>query len=276
LKARGQQRIAEAIRKSFDRHRRGWRKWRPAPHESDHMNLPFLWAHRGASCSAPENTLAAFNAAVECGADGIELDIHLSRDGIPVVIHDETLDRTTDGYGPVAMRDLSQIRQLDAGSWFAREYLGEQIPTLESVLNVFGGHLRLNLEVKDAEAGKALLELLGRYPSADVVVSSFNYESLRALRDEDSTLALAVLFDSGNWRRALRLAGNISACAFHPRADKVNRPMIAACQRASLPVFVWTVDNPHDAMNLVRSGVSGFFTNDPARLRAIFPRAGQQ
>jgi len=245
-------------------------------HKSEHVNLPFLWAHRGASSHAPENTLAAFLAAAACGADGLELDVHLSRDGIPVVIHDETLDRTTDGYGPAALQDLQLIRQLDAGSWFAPEYAGERVPTLESVLNEFAGKLRLNLEVKEAGAGKAMLELLAQYPSADVVISSFNNELLRDLREQDHNLALAVLFDSGNWRQSLRLAGELSACAFHPRADKVNRPMIAACQRASLPVFVWTVDDPRYASSLFRSGVSGFFTNDPARLRAIFPRSDRQ
>jgi glycerophosphoryl diester phosphodiesterase len=238
------------------------------------MNLPFLWAHRGASRHAPENTLAAFLAAAESDADGLELDVHLSREGIPVVIHDETLARTTDGDGAVAQQDLQQLRQLDAGSWFAPEYAGERIPTLESVLKMFGGKLRLNLEIKDAGAGKAMLELLAQYPGADVVVSSFDHELLRALRQEHCTLALAVLFDSGNWRQALLLAGDLSASAFHPRADQVTRPMITACQRADLPVFVWTVDEPRHALSLFRSGVSGFFTNDPARLRTIFPRTG--
>ncbi|NOR49715.1 MAG: glycerophosphodiester phosphodiesterase, partial [Desulfuromonadales bacterium] len=80
------------------------------------MPPPFLWAHRGASCCAPENTLAAFTLAVDNGADGLELDIHLSRDGVPVVIHDETLERTTDGCGPVAEMTLQQLQRLDAGS----------------------------------------------------------------------------------------------------------------------------------------------------------------
>jgi len=240
------------------------------------MQLPFLWAHRGASRNAPENTLAAFLAAAECGADGLELDIHLSYDGIPVVIHDETLDRTTDGTGPVAHLDLQMLLQLDAGSWFAPEYVGEGIPTLESVLSVFAGNLRLNREIKEFRAGMAMLELLGRCPSADVVVSSFNYDLLRSLREKDGNLALAVLFESGNWRQAIHLAMELSACAFHPRADKVNRPMLTACQRVELPVFVWTVDDPRLAMSFVRSGVSGFFTNDPEALRAVFPRAGGQ
>ncbi len=101
------------------------------------MHRPFLWAHRGASFCAPENTLAAFAAAVAAGADGIELDIHLSRNGIPVVIHDETLQRTTDGYGAVAGRTLQQLQQLDAGSWFSAAFADQVIPSLEEVLNAF-------------------------------------------------------------------------------------------------------------------------------------------
>jgi len=236
------------------------------------MNLPFLWAHRGASFCAPENTLTAFAYAVESGADGLELDVHLSRDGVPVVIHDETLERTTDGCGPVVEMTLQQLQQLDAGSWFSTEFAGESIPTLDEVLQVFGGQLRLNLELKDFHAGMTVLELLSQHPSADIVVSSFNYDLLQRLRSEDGHLPLAVLFDSGNWRRAVEIAMELSACSFHPEANLVSRPMVAACARAGLPVHVWTVDHGSVAKSMVRAGVSGFFANDPLTLRAAFHR----
>lgn len=234
------------------------------------MKRPFLWAHRGASCCAPENTMAAFAAAVESGADGLELDIHLSRDGIPVVIHDETLQRTTDGHGPVAGMTWQQLQRLDAGSWFASEFTGESIPCLEEVLNTFGGRLRLNLELKEFRAGMAVLELLKQYPSAQVVVSSFNYDLLRRLRSADGHLSLAVLFDSGSWRYAVKTASDLSACAFHPEVNLVTRPMIAACTLAGLPVFVWTVDRACTARSLIRAGAAGLFTNDPAKLSSVF------
>ena len=212
--------------------------------------------------------MAAFAAAVDSGADGIELDIHLSRDGVPVVIHDETLERTTDGCGPVAGASLSQLQRLDAGGWFAADFAGEAIPTLESVLAVFGDRLRLNLELKEFRAGLAVLDLLARYPAADIVVSSFNYGLLRRLRAANGSLPLAVLCDSGNWRLALALARDLSAGALHPAAAQVSRPLIAACRQAGLPVFVWTVDRPADARSLVRAGVAGLFTNDPASLNS--------
>ena len=234
------------------------------------MNPPFLWAHRGASCCTPENTLAAFAAAVQSGADGLELDIHLSLDGVPVVIHDETLNRTTDGCGPVAEMTWQQLQQLDAGDWFSAEFAGEPIPALEEVLKVFGGQLRLNLELKEFGAGLAVLELLSHYPSSDIVVSSFNYDLLHRLRSMDEDLSLAVLFDAGNWRYAVQFAKELSACSFNPEAGVVNRPMISACRQTGLPVFVWTVDQPEVARSLVRAGVSGVFTNDPSALKAAF------
>lgn len=218
---------------------------------------------------APENTMAAFSAAVACGADGLELDIHLSRDGIPVVIHDETLDRTTDGKGPVSDKTWPQLQMLDAGSWFSKDFAGELIPALEDVLESFGGQIRLNLEIKDFDAGMAVCELLKRHPDAACVVSSFDYLLLTRLRSVDDRLPIAVLFASGNWRRAVRFASELRAVAFHPEVWQVNRPMISACRKVKLPVYVWTVDDPEGARSLFRAGVAGVFTNHPLVLRRI-------
>ena len=215
--------------------------------------------------------MAAFSAAVELGADGLELDIHLSRDGIPVVIHDESLERTTDGRGLVADASLEQLQQLDAGGWFSPEFMGESLPTLAEVLSVFSGKLRLNLELKEFSAGVAVLSLLRQHSDAEVVISSFDYDLLKGLRSLDEALPLAVLFDDGNWRQAVRFASDISACAFHPAGNLVCRRMVAACRKLALPVSVWTVDQESQARSLVRMGVSGFFTNDPDALRSASP-----
>jgi glycerophosphoryl diester phosphodiesterase len=231
------------------------------------MSTLFLYAHRGASAEAPENTLVAFRRALEVGADGIELDVHLSADGVPVVIHDDTLERTTDGYGPVAAQSQDSLARLDAGAWFAPAFAGEELPTLEATLRLLAGRLRLNLEVKEARAGVAVLDLLRYFPRADAVVSSFDYGLLVRLRQIAPELPLAVLQDAGNWHRALARAEALRACAFHPRADLVNRPLIAACRRRHLPVYAWTVDDPGLARSLTRMGIAGLFTNDPLRLR---------
>ena len=234
------------------------------------MTRPFLWAHRGVSAMAPENTMAAFSLAIDCGADGIELDIHLTGDGVPVVMHDSTVDRTTDGTGDVANLSLPQIEVLDAGAWFHKAFAGETVPLLEHVLKVFGGQLSLNLEIKDFGAGQEVLALLKQFTNADVVVSSFDVEVLEQLRAKDTSLHMAVLFAEGNWRRFVDLASELSARSFHPAATAVTRPMLASCVRANLPVHVWTVDSPVQARSLYRAGVSGIFTNDPAMLDSAF------
>lgn len=234
------------------------------------MRALFLYAHRGASAEAPENTLAAFRQALAAGADGIELDVQLSADGIPVVLHDDTLDRTSDGHGAVAEWPLTGLEALDAGSWFAAEFAGEPLPTLAATLELLAGRLRLNLEVKDARAGLLVLELLGQFPSADAVISSFDHALLAQLRQVAPQQPLAVLQEGGGWRAAVARAAALGACAFHPHVDLVSRPLLAACRRLALPVYPWTVDEPAQARALARAGAAGLFTNDPARLRPLF------
>ena len=231
------------------------------------MSGIFLYAHRGASAQAPENTLAAFRCAVEAGADGVELDVHLAADGTPVVIHDETLERTTDGGGPVAGCTVEELQLLDAGTWFDPHFAGETVPTLMEAMSLLAGRLRINVEIKEAQAGLAVLDLLRQFPQADVVVSSFNYGVLTRLRREAQQLPLAVLQDQGNWRLGLARAEALRACAYHPHVALVCRPLLAACRRLQLPVLPWTVDDPSVVRSLVRMGVAGLFTNDPDRVK---------
>lgn len=224
----------------------------------------FIWAHRGSSATAPENTMAAFRAASAVGADGIELDVHLSRDGVPVVIHDETVDRTTDGHGPVNVLSLRHLRQLDAGGWFDPAFAGEAVPTLEEVLAWAADRLRLNVEIKAVPAGLAVIELLRAYPLARVLVSSFDHTLLEQLRLKNPDLPLGFLVDSRFWRRAIQRAVDNRAESVHPRYDLLSRPLQAACQRHGLAVHCWTVDRPEVCASLRRRGVAGVFTNDPA------------
>jgi glycerophosphoryl diester phosphodiesterase len=223
----------------------------------------FVWAHRGASRIAPENTLAAFRAAEAAGADGIELDVHLSRDGVPVVIHDDTLDRTTDGHGPVRKARWSELRRLDAGKWFSADFSAERLPSLEEVLSWAAGRLRLNLEIKDTLAGRAVLELLSDFPRARILVSSFDHRLLEDLHMGVPDLPLAFLVDSRFWRRALSRAAACGAEALNPRYDRVSRPMITSCRSRGVAVYPWTVDEAETLVHLCRLGVDGVFTNDP-------------
>lgn len=228
----------------------------------------FLWAHRGASAIAPENTIAAFRAAEGTGADGIEFDVRVSRDGVPVVIHDDTVERTTDGRGEVRRMSVRELQALDAGGWFGSAFAGERLPTLEEVLVWAGERLRLNLEIKDPDAGAAVLELLRSFPRSRVLISSFDHNLMIRLRQGDSLLPLAFLLDSPFWRRALKRASACGAESLNPRQDHVSRTMIAACHRRGLVVYPWTVDDPGRFKGLLRLGVDGVFSNVPGKIAA--------
>ena len=228
-----------------------------------------IWAHRGASGRTPENTLAAFRAAEADGADGIELDVHLSRDGVPVVIHDSTLERTSNGHGAVADYDLARLKTFDSGAWFDSAFAGERLPTLAEVFAWAGDRLRINVEIKDAAAGRAVLGLLQQYPQARVLVSSFDHRLLARLRSESAALPLGFLSESSFWHRHLARAVAAAAESFHPRADRVTRPLVQACHARGLRVYPWTVDAPGEVDRLLALGVDGFFTNYPARMRQL-------
>lgn len=200
------------------------------------------------------------------GADGVELDVRLTRDGVPVVIHDDTVDRTTDGRGPVALHRLSDLRRLDAGGWFGPSFSGERIPTLEEVFIWAGNRLRLNIEVKTAEAGESVLSLLAAHSGARVLLSSFDGRLLEDIRRSDPFVPLGFLTDSFFMRRDLARAAECSAESFHPRHDTVSTPLVAACHRHGMSVYPWTVDESARFRQLKRSGADGVFTNDPAAL----------
>lgn len=232
----------------------------------------FIWAHRGASAEAPENTLAAFGLALQRQADGIELDVHLSRDGVPMVIHDETLERTSNGRGAVAARSARELQSLDAGSWFSPAYGGEVIPTLEQVLQLVGSRARINIEIKSSAAAAAVLALLHRYPGSRVLVSSFDHRLLARLRQDAPGLALGFLVEAPWWRLGLRRALASGGESFHPRQELVSRPLLLACHRAGLKVYPWTVDAPVRCAELVRLGCDGLFTNQPGAIMAAMRR----
>jgi glycerophosphoryl diester phosphodiesterase len=236
------------------------------------MDKLFIWAHRGASRQAPENTMAAFHAAQQAGADGIECDVHLTRDGIPVVIHDETVDRTTNGKGPVSGFFLRELRRLDAGSSFSSDFAGEPVPTLEEVLDWAANGLRLNVEIKTFAAGAAVLEMLSSFPKTDILISSFHHALLEKLRHAAPDLPIAFLLDSPFWRRVIPRAIACRAESFNPRCDLVSWPMVAACRHAGLAIYPWTVDDFSRIRRLRRLRVDGIFTNDPGAVSTLFRR----
>jgi glycerophosphoryl diester phosphodiesterase len=238
---------------------------------------PLIVAHRGASRVAPANTLSAFLKAAELGADGVELDVHLSADGVPVVIHDDTVDATTDGSGWVADMSVAQLKQLDAGSWFDRAFAGERIPTLEEVFQAVGDRLLVNVELKSSPSGRrglerAVVALVERYGLAERVwLSSFSLAALRRARRLAPHMRLGLLYGPGMPRALqrlwLRLVGRYAA--YHPEHGLVDAPLVAWARRRGSQVHAWTVNDPSEMRRLVGLGVDGIITDLPDVLQGI-------
>ena len=235
-----------------------------------------VWAHRGASAKAPENTLAAFRLAHELGADGVELDVQLTADGQVVVIHDETLDRTTTGRGPVGTRTLREIKTLDASNDL-RGYQGETVPTLEEVLALVGPTgMSINIELKNSvepypglEA--AVLRIVNAAGIADrVIYSSFNHISATQLARSSQPSRVGLLFSdvlAEPWDYAQRL----DMAALHPHWKYVQfvPETIERCHALGLAINVWTVDSPDMVRRLADLGADAVITNRPDEVRTV-------
>lgn len=236
---------------------------------------PLVLAHRGASAYAPENTLAAFNLAFELGADGVELDVSLTRDGIPVVIHDDTVDRTTNGRGAVNQFTLAELQRLDASNRMEK-YRGEKIPTLEEALRAVGKRGLVNIEIKSTGLKTdgiemAVLAAIENTGASRVLISSFNPLALRRMFLLDPRLPRGLLyaprlpiFLRRAWLRPL-----VRPAALHPHFSMVTRDLVAWAHQRGYQVNTWTVDEPDVARRLIEWGVDGIITNKPDVLRKI-------
>ena len=234
---------------------------------------PLVLAHRGASAEAPENTLAAFRLALAQGADGVELDVILSADGVPVVIHDDTLDRTTTGAGPVSRLSLAELKALSAGyaACFGAQYQAEQIPTLAEVFAACGEQPLINIELKhDRSPGRQLaarvVDLIHAHGrQGRVIVSSFQFSSLRRLKALDPALPAGLLYMAPVFgpRLSRCLAGALPHEAHHPSAIGLSARDIAWCHQNGLRVNAWTVDAEPELRRLALAGVDGLITNRP-------------
>jgi glycerophosphoryl diester phosphodiesterase len=219
-----------------------------------------IYAHRGSSARLPENTLAALRGAIEDGADGVEFDIHASADGIPLLIHDRELEHSTSGSGNVDDYSLEALRQFDAGN-------GERIPTFDEALEVIAGPLALDVELKQAGAEAATLAALRRHPEARWLISSFDWDILRALRrlDPEAELwPLAEEFDDA----LLAVAGELGSpgvALWFPWFNAETAPIL---RDRGLKVVVWTVNDADTARMMRDLGADVLITDDPAGLRS--------
>lgn len=235
------------------------------------------YAHRGASHDAPANTLAAFSLAAELGADGIEFDVHLSKDGEAVVIHDFTLEATTDGQGQVRDHRLAELRELDAGSWFDVAFAGQRIPTLQEVIDTVGHRLQLNIELKtkglrdEGLASEVVRIVEDSNLSSRVVVSSFDPLVLHRVRKANPTIPLGLLY-STDQNLVLRKAWPrhfLPVQALHPHHAVVNGQYVDWARARGYRLHVWTVDDLDVMRELIRLGVDIIITNRPDLLGEI-------
>ena len=226
---------------------------------------PLIIGHRGASADAPENTLAAFVLALEQNADGIEFDVQLCADGIPVIMHDDTVDRTCDGTGRVSDLTLAELRMLT----IENEHV---VPTLDELFEMLGRRTLYNVELKalgvnDGGLAAAVADrILGHNVGDRVIVSSFSPFVVRAARRcLPRTTPVAHLRES----RLMQLAHRfVPAEADHPAHVFVDEKMMIWARRRGLRVNAWTVDDAAEAQRLIELGVHGLITNQPGRLRA--------
>ena len=242
---------------------------------------PLVIAHRGSSGVAPENTIASFELAVAQGARAVECDVVLSADGVPVVIHDTTLDRTTTGTGNVADHAWSDLASLDAGSWKGAAYASEPLPRLGDLLRAAVGRARIVIELKDGDPhhlAVATREAIAANPGVEVGVISFIPDVVRAVRQIIPEVAVGFLY----WERqefardipgVIKMAHEMDAHFLGPQTTLVSAELCRAAHAAGLPVSTWTANDPDVMRRLVADGVDAITTDWPDRALATISHA---
>ena len=263
-----------------------------APDTESTLDGPVLnIGHRGASGYAPEHTFAAYDLALEQGADYIEIDLQMTADGVLVALHDKTLNRTADApegvperycRGLVSKKTLEQIKMCDAGSWFSPEYAGLEIPTLEEIFQRYGTSVNYYIETKNPKAApgmeEELVRLLEEYnliePAAEnwqVLIQSFSAESLLKIHELEPSLPLIQLYWAGTSKTIQRDLETVStyAVGIGPYKRDVDAALVAAAHELCLAVHPYTVNTVEEMQALISLGVDGMFTNFPDRLEAV-------
>ncbi len=233
-----------------------------------------IFAHRGVSAHYPENTIAAFKAASKLPVTGIELDVHLTADGELVVIHDETIDRTSNGSGYVKDYTLQELRTFDFGLWFSTEFEGEGLPTLGEILELFiGTNHRINIEIKtdvfpyDGIEALVIKEVAAYQMTERVIISSFNHESIQIVSQiapyiEKAALFAEILVDFNGY------ASRIPANAIHVSLPTAFRKSVGKALQEGAIVRVYTVNNIEYAYQLQQLGIQAIFTDDPEKIKS--------
>jgi glycerophosphoryl diester phosphodiesterase len=248
----------------------------------EHFPRPIIFAHRGDLAHAPENTLPAFQQAIQKGADGVELDVKLTMDGHVIVFHDSTVDRTTDGKGHITSYTLEAIRKLDAGRWFNEKFTGTQVPLLEEVFETMGKDKMINIELKNLVTPRdglmiKVCDLIKRHNNqSQILFSSFFPSNLKIAAQtlpEVPRGLLAMPGVLGLWARSFGfMFGDYQA--LHPHISSTSREMMQRAHRLNRRVHVWTVNAPAEIVKLKEWGVDGIITDDPQTAARALGRGG--
>ena len=244
-------------------------------------------SHRGANQVAPQNTIEAFEKSIEIGCDGFETDIHLTKDGIPVVCHNFTIDETSTGKGAIKDMTLEELRQYDFGSYKGDEFKGVKIPTLDEFLEVskkMGDKMKvLDIELKSEKFGEAGTELAEKTIDAvknhglfdKLLISSFDPSILVVCKKIDKNCKTGILYSPDNLvsikisARPVAFAKEIGCDALHPFAMYVTRLYVERAHRAGLQVNPWTINKELTAKHLIKLGVDGIITDDPGLMNRL-------
>jgi glycerophosphoryl diester phosphodiesterase len=228
-------------------------------------------AHRGASAVAPENTLAAFRAAAEQGAKWVELDVALLADGTLVVIHDDTVDRTTSGKGSLGELTQADLADLDAGTWFDARFAAERLPTLEQVIAILGDlGLSANVEIKQHAHHKSLDQLVDavrtaiatRQPQTRIMISSFDPACLKAMAAKEPDIEMAMLWVQPPQDWEAQLAA-IPATTIHLYYKALSIGFLELARDKGIKVRAWTSNDPVELRSFWGSGLTGVITDNP-------------
>jgi glycerophosphoryl diester phosphodiesterase len=246
----------------------------------EQFSKPIIFGHRGSCANAPENTLPSFELAVRHKADAIELDAKLSKDGVVMVIHDQTVDRTTTGSGKVKELTLEELKKLDAGSFFGNEFAGSTIPTLDEVFESVGRKVIVNVELTnyksrhDGLVEKVVEVVRDHHMEERVLFSSFfpgNLEKAQALLPQVPAALLCLPGVMGLLSRS-RFSRHYSPKIIHPYLSDTNQRYVNREHKAGRRVHVWTVNTEDDLKHMFNFGVDGIFTDDPLNARRILEK----
>jgi len=228
-----------------------------------------VFGHRGAKAYAPMNTLPAFELAAAQGAHGVELDVHRSKDGYPVIVHDFLVDATSNGKGLVVEKTLAELKALDAGAWFAPQFAGTQIATLDEVFEAVGKHLFVNVEIKSMSletdgVEQVVADCIARHAMQKrVVLSCFNPFTLVRFRALMPEVPIGFLYDPESPAGVHEVLNNTPYESYHPNHKLINADLAAKEKAAGHLLNTWTVNDPARALELRALGVQGIITDVP-------------